>query len=234
MIKYRKVPGIKMISSITNSFQVVLPQKHLSAPGFSEESDLILEAKRTGDLQSFNELVLRYQDQVYRQAYWLLNDHAAAEDAAQEAFIRAYIKINTFRGDSFLAWIMRITTNYCLDRLRWQKRHISYNLYQSCNSDEENEDNPWLCDPQPSPERMLERSELRETIFRCLLNLPLMYRLPIILVDLQQMSYAEAAGVMGLRMGSFKSRLSRARAFLVSALQETPDYEHIFRKKQIQ
>ena len=217
-----------MISSVSNSFHNSSQTEYLSLAFYSEEALLIQRVKQTGNLQDFNELVLRYQDQVYRQAYWLLDEEQAAEDAAQEAFIRAYQKINTFRGDSFRPWILRITTNYCLDRLRWQKKHATLDLYRSGNSDDENEDCPWLRDPQPSPEKMVERGELRQTIFRCLQKLPTMYRLPIILVDLQEMSYAAAAGIMGLRLGSFKSRLSRARAYLVEALKTTPDYENIY------
>ena len=220
-----------MISSVSNSFHNTSQTEYLPLAFNSEEALLIQRVKQTGNLQDINELVLRYQDQVYRQSYWLLGEEQAAEDAAQEAFIRAYQKINTFRGDSFRPWILRITTNYCLDRLRWQKKHATLDLYRSGNPDDENEDCPWLRDPQPSPERMVERAEMSEIIYRCLLNLPLKYRLPVILVDLQEMSYAAAAGIMGLRLGSFKSRLSRARASLVAALRITPDYEYIFIKK---
>ncbi len=77
---------------------------------------------QNGNLEAFNKLVLIYQDRVYSQALWLLNDEAKAEDASQEAFLLAYRNIQKFNGNSFRAWLMRITTNYCLDQIRAAKR----------------------------------------------------------------------------------------------------------------
>jgi len=184
---------------------------------------------QNGNLEAFYELVLTYQDCVFRQALWLLNDEAAAEDASQEAFYRAYRKIHTFDGPSFRAWIMRITTNYCLDQLRQRKTHPSVPLATCCeNTGEAGENSSWLTDPQPSPEQVVELSELSEGIRQCLLGLSPNYRIPIILVDIQEMYYQDAAQVLGMRLGTFKSRLSRGRARLLETTLRMPNADLLF------
>jgi RNA polymerase sigma factor (sigma-70 family) len=86
-----------------------------------DEQVYIHEAMQ-GDMDAFNELVLIYQDVVYRHVHCLTWDADEAADAAQEAFIKAYLKIPQFRGGSFKAWLLRIATNTVLDVLRQQKR----------------------------------------------------------------------------------------------------------------
>jgi len=208
---------------------------HLETPlAISLDNSVALQDQRirqaqNGNLEAFNELVLTYQDCVFRQALWLLNDEAAAEDAAQEAFYRAYRKINTFDGPSFRTWIMRITTNYCLDQLRRLRSHPSVPLATCCeNTGEADENSHWLLDPQPSPEQVVERSELSESIRQCLLGLSPNYRIPIILVDIQEMNYQDAAQVLGMRLGTFKSRLSRGRARLLEATLRMPNADLLF------
>jgi len=214
---------------ISPGFQELSAETALvSSPKQQRELQLIRRAQQN-DLDAFTELVDEYQNPVFRQAYWLLGEPEAAEDAAQEAFYRAYCKIHTFNGPSFRAWIMRITTNYCLDQLRQFRKHPSVPLAAGCSATSEvNENSRWLRDPCPTPEQVVERSELRAGIQKCLLSLPPKYRIPIILVDIQEMAYQDAAQVMGMRLGSFKSRLSRGRAQLMQAtlrmLNANPHY----------
>ncbi len=177
---------------------------------------LISRAQR-GDLDAFNELVLSYQDMVYRQALWILREPEAAEDATQEAFLLAYRHIQSFRGGLFRPWLMCIATNYCLDQIRYAKRRPTQPL-ESTNEDGEEHEAAWLRDPADSPEQVLERSELGEDIMTCVQKLPLEYRLPIILVDLQELDYEEASRIMRIPLGTFKSRLARARLKLKSNL----------------
>ncbi len=80
-----------------------------------DEAKMIAYAKE-GDLDAFNRLVLAYQDTAYNLAYRMMGDPAAAEDVTQEAFIAAYRKLNTFRGGSFKAWMLRIVTNASYER----------------------------------------------------------------------------------------------------------------------
>ena len=170
-------------------------------------------------LEAFNELVMEYQDAVYRQALWILNDEAAAEDATQEAFLRAYNSWHTYDGGPFRPWVMRIATNYCLDQLRRGKAHPKTSLEIYTNDDEEIECPAWMNDPNACVEEIIERSELRGRILNSIRRLSPEYRLPVVMVDLQDMDYAEAAASLGIPLGTFKSRLARARMLLQKWLQ---------------
>ncbi len=86
-----------------------------------EEAELVTLAQ-SGDLNSFNQLVLTYQEIAFNVAYRILTDDAAADDATQNAFLQAYRKLDSYRGGSFRAWLLRIVTNSCYDELRRRKR----------------------------------------------------------------------------------------------------------------
>jgi RNA polymerase sigma-70 factor (ECF subfamily) len=179
-----------------------------------------VECAQRGDLEAFNDLIVKYQDRVYRQAFWILGDEAAAEDAAQEAFYRAYRKIHTYCGSSFRAWILRITTNYCLDQLRRQKSfHRTPTISWEQMDDDGTEHAWWMAASLPTPEQSVEHDELSAVIQQSLLRLSPEDRTPIILIDIQEMNYQEAAEAMRVPMSTFKSRLSRARAKLLYALR---------------
>ena len=188
----------------------------------------LVHLTQQGDLDAFNQLVLAYQDLVYRQAYWILGEEEAAEDAAQEAFYRAFQKIHTFKGSSFRAWILRIATNHCLDQIRKSKCHPIFPLNKIFkDTQDEDENSSWLVDPVPSPEQIVEQAELDGMINQCLMKLSPIYRLPIILSEIQEMNYQEAAQVMGLRLGTFKSRLSRARMQFIEAINRLPGFDRL-------
>ena len=98
----------------------------------------LMQFAQQGDLDAFNRLVLAYQEMVYNQAYRVMGEPDAAEDATQEAFISAYRKIHTYRGGSFKAWLLRIVTNACYDELRRRKRRPTTPLEPTDDFDEEN------------------------------------------------------------------------------------------------
>lgn len=183
------------------------------------ESDLIKDAQN-GDLEAFNRLVLHYQGLVYNQAYRVMGEAPAADDAAQDAFISAFKKIKTYRGGSFKAWLLRIVTNACYDELRRRKRRPTTPLEPSNEYNEEIETPQWIADPGESPEEFATRLELGETIQHCLDTLSIDFRTVIVLVDIQGMDYAEAAQVVGKPLGTIKSRLARARNGLRVCLSE--------------
>ena len=183
-----------------------------------DETALIQDALR-GDLDAFNRLVLAYQDMLYNQAYRIMGEPAAAEDATQEAFISAYRKLRTYRGGSFCAWLLRIVTNACYDELRRRKRRPTTPLEPTDNYNEEIESPRWMADPGESPEDYTARAELSEAIQHCLDELSVDFRTVVVLVDVQGMDYAEAAEVVGKPLGTVKSRLSRARQGMRDCLQ---------------
>jgi len=187
-----------------------------TAPDTPEEQALI-QAAKTGDVTAFNELVLRYQTQVYNLAYHIMHDESAADDAAQTAFISAYRALKRFRGGSFRAWLLRIVTNACYDELRRHKRRPQISWEEFGDVDEEA--NPHMADTSVSPEEALAQQELRDLLERTIAKLPQHQRMTLILVDQMGLSYKEAAQVMRVAQGTVKSRLARARRTMQSLLQ---------------
>lgn len=183
-----------------------------------DEITLIQDARK-GDLDAFNRLVLSYQDIVYNQAYRILGDRLAADDATQEAFISAFKNLRSFRGGSFRAWLLRIVTNACYDELRRRKRRPTTSLEPLDNSGDEIESPRWIADPGELPEESVVRGELNQAIQNCLDRLPDDFRVVVILVDVQGMGYYEAAEVIGKPLGTVKSRLARARNRMRECLQ---------------
>ena len=163
-----------------------------------------------GDLDAFNQLVLNYQNLAFSHACILLGDTTLAEDATQESFIKAFRNISRFLGGSFRAWIMRIVTNTAYDMLRWSKRHPIQSLFPQDEYGEEIEP-AWLVDPAPSVQTIVEQHEFSKHIYKLLGELPDYYRVVITLVDMQALDYTEAAEVLGVPVGTVKSRLARAR-----------------------
>lgn len=172
--------------------------------------DQRIRQAQNGNLEAFNELVLTYQDLVFRQALWLLNDEAAAEDASQESFLRAYRNIHTLKGSSFRPWLLKITTNYCLDHIRSAKRHPCQTL-DLIGEDGEEYEPSWFKDPGDTPEAAYERSEIGDRIAYAIQRLAPEYRMTVVLVDLEGLDYLEASAILHIPLGTFKSRLARTR-----------------------
>ena len=182
------------------------------------EKTLIQDAQY-GDLEAFNLLVLRYQNLLFGIALRLLNDEDVAADAVQEALISAFRRFHTFRGDSLRSWLARVVVNACYDEMRRRRRQHSVPL-ELLNSDgEEIETSYWLVDPQADPEVQFESSELENAIQKCMDRLPPIYRLVLVLVDVEGLSYEEAASAAGVPVGTVKSCLARARLQMQKSLQ---------------
>jgi RNA polymerase sigma-70 factor (ECF subfamily) len=184
-----------------------------------DETALILAAQR-GDLDAFNRLVLAYQDVLYNTALRILGDEHRAADATQEAFISAFRSLNSYRGGSFKAWLMRTVTNACYDELRRQKRRPTTPLEPETDDDDEIESPRWLADTSMSPEEKSEAAELEHAIQHCLEALPGDFRAVVVLADIQGMDYAEVAAAVHTPLGTIKSRLARARLRLRECLQD--------------
>jgi len=185
-----------------------------------DEVALIREAQ-LGDLDSFNRLVLHYQELAYNLALRMLNDEASAEDATQTAFISAYNHLDSFRGGSFKAWVMRMVTNTCYDELRRIKRRPTTPLEPINDEDDEEIESPyWMADDHnPTPEQALDRRELEGAIQHCLADLPDDFRAVVIMVDVEGFDYQEVSEAIGKPLGTVKSRLARARLKMRDCLQ---------------
>jgi RNA polymerase sigma-70 factor (ECF subfamily) len=178
----------------------------------------LIQAARGGDLDSFNRLVLAYQDLVYSHAFRMIGEEESADDATQNTFISAYNHLGSFRGGSFKAWLLRIVTNACYDELRRRKRRPTVPLEPLDDTGEEVESAKWMVDPGEPPEEQLQRVELQNAIQHCLDDLPNDFRLAVIMVDVQGLDYFEAAEAIGKPIGTIKSRLARARLRLRDCL----------------
>jgi RNA polymerase sigma-70 factor (ECF subfamily) len=179
----------------------------------------LIRAARRGDIEAFNLLILRYQNLLFGIALRLLNDEDAAADAVQEALISAFRRFDTFRGDSLRSWLARVVVNACYDEIRKKRRQHSVPLEQFNAEGDEIETSYWLIDPQADPEVQYESSELESAIQKSLNKLPAIYRLVLVLVDVEGLSYEEAASAAGVPVGTVKSRLARARLQMQKSLQ---------------
>ena len=177
-----------------------------------DESELV-ERSKAGELEAFNEIVERYRSLVFNTAARILGSRSAADDAAQETFISAYRSICRFRGGSLRAWLLRIAANASYDWIRSVRRRAeqSLDLAMERPSGEE------------SPEQHAERSELAAQLQSAILSLPPDQRNVLVLVDVQGLSYEEAAGAAGVAVGTIRSRLSRARRRARTYLKEHTD-----------
>ena len=176
----------------------------------SSETTLILNARK-GDLDAFNQLVLSYQDRIYSLAARILGDQDLAEDIAQNTFLTAYLNLPSFRNGSFRGWIYRIATNLCYDVYRRNKRYPVSSLENEILAEERISPLHDFSSSSIMPEMEVERHELEQVIQQALDRLDADQRTIIVLIDQQDFNYAEAAQVLGIPVGTVKSRLARAR-----------------------
>lgn len=176
-----------------------------------EEDLFLLEEAVKGDVDAFNQLVMAYQDITFHYACSILKDPALAEEASQESFIKVYRNLSRFRGGSFRAWFFRIVTNQCYDVLRRIKNRPAYRLFPEEVEGEELDSAGWLRDPEASVSEIIERKEEANSLYSILEELPALYRNPLILVDMFEFDYKDAATALNIPLGTLKSRLLRAR-----------------------
>ncbi|MBI4789634.1 MAG: sigma-70 family RNA polymerase sigma factor [Chloroflexi bacterium] len=172
-----------------------------------------IKAAQKGDTAAFNQLVRTHQVLVYRTAYRVLGDQAAAEDATQDAFISAFKHIRTYRGGSFKAWLLRIVTNACYDQLRVKQRRPTASLDALLLDPDDPAPGIDRAAPE-TPQDAAERQELNGAIQNGLATLPPDQRVTLVLVDIEGFSYEEVAQATDANIGTVKSRLSRGRAHL--------------------
>jgi RNA polymerase sigma-70 factor (ECF subfamily) len=182
-----------------------------------QDEQRFIKRAQGGSIEAFNALVLFYQDSAYTVAYRIMGDSESAADAAQEAFISAYRRIDTYRGGNFRAWVMRIVTNVCYDELRRRKRRPATSLEELPGA--EYDDGPPIPDAAPSPEQVAQQDELNSAIHNCIQALGESQRTVLVMSDIDGMSYQEIADVVGANLGTVKSRLSRARLSIRDCLQ---------------
>jgi RNA polymerase sigma-70 factor (ECF subfamily) len=174
----------------------------------------IVAAARNGDRSAFEELVRRYADRLYAVVLRFVADADEAEEVTQEAFLRAWRSIGRFEERSrFFTWLYRIGINEA-------KRRAERRPPPGVVSSLEDEPVPDAPDWSEAPEVRAEQGQLREVLERAVRALPIEYRAPLILRDVEGLSTEEAASIMELGEAAFKSRLHRARLAVRRAVDE--------------
>ncbi|MDE2858003.1 MAG: sigma-70 family RNA polymerase sigma factor [Chloroflexota bacterium] len=172
-----------------------------------------VEAALAEDQDAFAELVYLFQDPVYNLCYRMLGDAGEAEDATQEAFLRAFLNLRRYDTKrSFKTWLMSIASNHCIDR--WRKRRMQLVSLD----DEPTAAALALSSSDPLPEQAALSAEQSELLQSLLMKLEESYRLPLVLRYWYDYSYAEIAQLMDTTESAIKSRLFRARRTLADLL----------------
>ena len=183
-----------------------------------DESILVNHAK-SGDTQSFEELVSRYRDRVYARAFSIMRNEDLAIDLSQNAWIKAWQRLEQFHGDaSFVTWLNRIITNLCLDELRRQKRLKTDSIEEIQEDTGPVENRMEIQDFDPIAK--LNQQELRERIDDAMDKLSVNHRTVLLLYEYEQLEYKQIADQMDTTIGTVMSRLFYARKKMASLLGE--------------
>ena len=187
-------------------------------PAADQDERLIFAAAR-GDLDAFNQLVTRHERQVLNVCWRMLGTLPEAEDASQDAFIKAWTNAKSFKGGAVRPWLLRIATNTCYDVLRAKGRKPTGSL----DAIEFETEPGWSTQSDPvDPVRFAETGDLSRLLEAALAQIPDEQRLAVTLCDIQGLPLAEAAQVMETSLGTVKSRLFRGRAKLRDLITASP------------
>ena len=181
----------------------------------NKDKDLMLVRRaKKGDYRSFDLLVLKYQSRAIALAIKFVKDIHIAEDIAQESFIKAYKSLNSFREESaFYTWLYRIVSNTSKNYLASKKRRKEYSESEFYSA-EDNYSNIFDISGGDSPEDILAASNLRETIFAAVSNLPEEIKTAISLREFEGLSYEEISEVTSCPIGTVRSRIFRGREII--------------------
>lgn len=194
----------------------------------SEEA--LIKKCQAGDANAFEQIVGLYQQKIYNIAYRMTGNYHDASDAAQEVFIRIYRSIKTFRGDcSFSTWVYRVTVNVCKDLLKNRGRFPEEPLNE--DPSDESRRTPVEQDGEGNdPESAYENKELGEYLQTLIDKLPSECRMVILLREQAGFSYQEISDILGVSLGTIKSRISRARRTLQEKIiQDMQPFPEILR-----
>jgi RNA polymerase sigma-70 factor (ECF subfamily) len=196
-----------------------VPADAQAEPAAIEEGDLVKRAQK-GDLGAYDQLVRRYQERIYATVYHMTSNHEDANDLAQEAFIKAYSALKSFKGgSSFYTWLYRIAVNKTINFLKQRKNkyHLSLN---DIDMNAENHPDLVALTSDKTPFREANLTELQKKLNEALMKLSEPHRMVVVLHDVQGQSHDEIAEIMGCNIGTVRSRLFYARQQLQGHLVE--------------
>jgi len=180
----------------------------------------LVQAAKSGDISAFDELVRRYERNVFRIAQHITQNREDAEDVVQDAFLKAYQNLNQFQGNSkFYTWLVRIAVNEALMKLRRRKSSKTVSMDQDVETEEGTMPRE-VADWSPNPEQLYNQSELKDILGRTIQGLPASFRTVFVLRDVEGLSTEETAEMLDLSVPAVKSRLLRARLQLRERLNK--------------
>ncbi len=184
-----------------------------------EESVLVKRA-RNGDLGAYDDLVRRYQERIYATVYHMTANHEDANDLAQEAFIKAFQALKSFKGgSSFYTWVYRIAVNKTINFLK-QRKHKSLMSLDDLDFNAEHDPDLVALISDKTPRREVSLTELQEKLNEAMQKLSEPHRLVVTLHDVQGLSHEEIAEIMECNIGTVRSRLFYARQQLQAHLSD--------------
>jgi RNA polymerase sigma-70 factor (ECF subfamily) len=188
------------------------------------QNDELLSRLQSGDERALSDLADAYGTKIYQLAFRYLRNKEDAEEVTQDVLFKVYRKVGSFRGDAALSsWIYRITFNAAMSRLRTAQYQRSQDEDRQMASDDADSSKPVRAEvadwTDMADERVL-RSQLRRRVFSAILALPVIYRAPVMLRDIQGMSTEEASAMLRVKDQTLKSRLHRGRLILRKQLAD--------------
>jgi len=178
------------------------------------DENILIEKSKKGDFEAFEQLVDRYEKQVYNTGYNMLRNVQDAEEVLQETFLKVFDKLYQFEGkSSFSTWLYRIATNEALMLLRKRKPVTIVSLEEPLGDDYRQQIRRDLIDWSLSPQDLYLKKEFQEKIDYILLTLPENHRAVFVLRDIQGLSAKEVSEILGITIATVKARLHRARIY---------------------
>jgi RNA polymerase sigma factor (sigma-70 family) len=188
-------------------------------PELVDESVLVKRARR-GDLAAYDDLIRRYQERIYATLYHMTSNHEDANDLAQEAFIKAFQALKSFKGgSSFYTWVYRIAVNKTINFLK-QRRHKAQMSLDDLDFNAEHDPDLVALISDKTPRREVALAELQEKLNSAMQRLSEPHRLVVTLHDVQGLSHEEIADIMDCNIGTVRSRLFYARQQLQGYLSD--------------
>jgi RNA polymerase sigma-70 factor (ECF subfamily) len=185
----------------------------------SDNERLLIKSSKSGNIQSFEELISIYEKKAYNIAFRIMGNEEDAKDMTQEAFVRIFKAIANFKEQSsFSTWMYRIVTNVCLDEIRKRKNEKVISIDSGLET-EDGEIKLELKSNTETPEEIYQRKQNKQVIVDAIKELNDEYRSVIVLRDVQGFSYDEIAEILSCSIGTVKSRINRGRNLLKDKLK---------------
>jgi len=186
----------------------------VSNESLSKENVLILQKAKSGDINAFEKLIALYQEKIYNLAHYLTGNEPDARDLTQDALLKIFTNLKDFNeNSSFFTWAWRIVNNLFVDKCRLTYTKTSF---QTVSIDSILP----LKDNNKQPEQEAENNILQNQIEQALLEIPIDFRITVILSDIEGFSYEDISEITKVSLGTVKSRINRGRKFLKEILEK--------------